>query len=359
MIADILHKIKEFESEESYPYSPRPSLAGPERCIRFLDYYRQGYERKPFPGRFMVVLEDSSIHEALIQDIINRSAFRLHSSQMKVECGAVNGVPIIGHIDGIVTDLFGQDRLLEIKALSHFVFQEIWAGAMPLDYIYQTCLYLRGLHEINPDIREAILLIKNKNQSQFCEIVLNYQFDADSLVIKEMVHSTGERKAINQTINNAAGSVIAKFTEVEQYASEQRLHDRQYAKDNWHCQYCPFGEECWLGWEEEIESREVDVTLPGEYADTAKYYKELGGQISDLEKEKDMVKGKLKGILQKYNAKKAIAGEYVIAHSLRSKETIDQTRIPATILEQAKVKNPVEVVTVSKVAKVTKVAKVN
>jgi len=335
ILADLLHKIAEFDREETYPYSPRPSLSGPERCIRQMDYYAQGHERKPFPGRFVTVLDDSSWHEALIKDWIRKSAFQIHSEQMGVQCGMVNGKPINGHIDGIITDILGTDRLLEIKAISHFGFLDVWNGHLPLDYITQTCLYLSGVKEINPEINQGLLFIKNKNQAQYLEILIRYDGETDSAILVNMILSTGEMKTLNQIIERITQTSIEKFEEIELFREEKKLHDRPYEKDSWRCQYCPYGELCWQGWEEEFEAMKIDAVLPDEFADTCRYFMETDGHIKDMEKEKEKLKAEIKKSLKENNARKAEAGEYIITNSLQSKKSINQEKIPPVILENA------------------------
>ncbi len=352
MLSEILHKVAGFEAEEDHPYHPRPSLSGPQRCIRSLDYYRQGYEKKPFPGRFVVVLEDSTIHEMLVKDLIQKSAFQVHSEQMKVTCATVDGKPMTGSIDGIVTDILGVDRLLEIKALSHFGFLDIWNGHLPVDYIYQTSLYARGLHEFNPETHEAILLVKNKNQGQFCEIQLEYDFNNDSTLVKKMILSTGEERVINETINNVVSSTVARFEEIERYAQEKKLHDRQYERDNWHCMYCQFGEQCWSTWEEEFEERVDSITLPTEVqndlATAARYYKQKGAEVTEMEKEKDALSNNIKATMKFYNCKTTEVEEYRISVKLQSRAGIDKEKIPPVILAEAATKSTFEVLRVDK-----------
>lgn len=342
LLADILHKIAEFESDESYPYGPRPSLAGPERCIRQLDYYAQGYDRQAFPGRFITVMDDSSWHEQLIKDWIRKSAFQIHSEQMEIICGNMKG-----HIDGIITDILDVDRLLEIKAISHFGFQDVWNGHLPLDYITQTCLYLKGIIEINPEVNEALLFIKNKNQSQYLEIQIQYDAEMDEAILIEMILSTGERKELNQTINNPVTKAMQKFEQIESYKIEKKVHDRQYEKDSWRCQYCPYGELCWSTYEEEFETRETDIQLPAEFAITCKYFLETKMHIKEMEEESDKLKTSIKETLKQANARKAEAGDYIITNRLQSKKSINYDKIPPMILEAARGVTTFEVLTIN------------
>ncbi len=346
MLADVLHKVAEFDREEEWVYSPRPSLAGPERCIRSLDYYAQDYERKPFPGRFITVLDDSSWHEQLIKDWIRKSAFQIHSEQMEVACGIVNGKSVRGHIDGILTDIILIDRLLEIKAISHFGFQDVWNGHLPLDYITQSCLYLKGLRETIPDLQEALLFIKNKNQSQYLEILISLD-GSDCATLKEIILSTGERKPINQKIENVTGSALARFEEIERYRQEKKVHPRIYEKSHWRCQYCPYGELCWEGWEEEIENM-VEGQADEEFETMCRYYKETSAHVSEMEKEKDNMNGQIKGYMKEHGWNKTVAGEYTALLDIRRKKALDQTLIPPAILAQAQKENAFEVLTVKR-----------
>ncbi len=96
MIAEVILKVAGFEKED-YPYRPRPSCAGPERCLRSLCYWAQGYKRKKPSDRFYAVMDDSSWHEELTLDFLRKSSFKVHSEQMVVECGELihKGAPFV------------------------------------------------------------------------------------------------------------------------------------------------------------------------------------------------------------------------------------------------------------------------
>ena len=85
MLADVLVKVAGFEKEDHGLYTPRPSLAGPERCIRQIVYWANGTpEDRTIGDRFIMVLDDSSWHEHLTADWIRQSAYTLHSEQMHI-----------------------------------------------------------------------------------------------------------------------------------------------------------------------------------------------------------------------------------------------------------------------------------
>ncbi|MCM8765940.1 MAG: hypothetical protein NC920_03735, partial [Candidatus Omnitrophica bacterium] len=122
----------------------------------------------------------------------------LQTEQRGVECGKVThkGAPFIikGKIDGIITDLAGVDRLLEHKAVNHFSFERYSLEEFPLDYLTQMVFYFVGLSKIQPEIREGILLIKNKNTSQYLEFFVDYDISEDLLRVIEVIRSDGMRR---------------------------------------------------------------------------------------------------------------------------------------------------------------------
>lgn len=134
MLAELIHPLAAMGAQE-WPYRPRPSSAGPNQCVRKLVYHALEFPRRQAHGRFLVVLDDSSWHEELTLNWIEQSAFQLRDRQTEVICGETvfAGEPytILGHIDGIVTDLLGIDRLLEHKAIEHFIFQRYAEGDYP------------------------------------------------------------------------------------------------------------------------------------------------------------------------------------------------------------------------------------
>jgi len=116
LISEVILKVAGMEAEESKPYYPRPSIAGPERCLRQMVYWASNTPRdKRISDRAIVVMNDSSFHETLTEDWLNKTAFRLHSQQMEVEIAELDfyNPPFIlkGHIDGIITDMLGFEAL--------------------------------------------------------------------------------------------------------------------------------------------------------------------------------------------------------------------------------------------------------
>jgi hypothetical protein len=162
-----------------------------------------------------------------------------------------------------------------------------------------------------------------------------------------MILSTGERKAINQTIENICSDALKRFEEVEQYKLEKKVHDRQYDKDHWRCQFCQYGEICYENYEEEFNERLEEGTLPEDFIDNLRYYLELNGHISEMEKEKDQIRDQVLEELKKQNAKLARLGEYTVTVRLQSRTSIDK-EAPPELLKRCTKQTFNEVLTIRK-----------
>lgn len=337
MIADILAKVAGFEKEEDHKYYPRPSLAGPERCIRQMVYWGSDIPKdKEISDRLMMTMDDSSWHEHLSADWLRKSAFQLSSEQMKVITDIGKG-----SIDGILTDILMQDYHYEHKALSHFTFVRYWAGEYPLDYITQTCLYNKGLRKDNPEITTSILLIKNKNTAQYIDYKIFYDAEKDSACILEVCHSNGKRKTGEPylfVMENIISDAVKKFALIEQHIIEKTLPDRQYEMDHWRCNYCLWSETCWADYEKEYAKLAEDVKLEGEVVDLCRLYLQLVNTEQDAKGHKEELRSKIVSLLKEQGIKKGKTGDgkpgdytvnYIVSSQRRIKKTED---IPQELL---------------------------
>ncbi len=349
MLAEIIEKIAGFEAKGSQ-YYPRPSLAGPERCLRQLVYMAKGIQGKKKEDRFHLILDDSSWHEELTLDWLRKSAFKVHSEQLAIECGTVKwkgrDFPLKGHIDGIITDVQGKDYLLEHKAINHFSFQKYLEKDYPLDYLTQCCLYIVGLQKINPEIDEGILLIKNKNTSQYLEFRLHYDSKKDFLNVSEICGSNGYRRE-GTTFENLYNSAIERLNQVEYYRNINDLPPRQYTLNDWQCSYCAYNDICYKDYEKEFSQLE-SVTLPEDYHSLLNEYNVLDEQKKIAEKRIEEIKEELKKILQKANAKTAIAGGFIISRNLQSRKQINKDKIPPELLTEIYEEKMIETLTIKK-----------
>lgn len=324
-------KLAEMEGTKEYDFKPRPSSAGPDRCIRSMVYHGLKIPRNPFPGRAVLILNDSSWHEELTADWLRKSTFQLHSEQMEVKCRP----PMrYGHIDGILTDFFKVDRLWEHKAINHFTFQRYWGGEFPMDYLTQTAIYTAGIQrESNPDLKEAILLIKNKNTAQYLEFLCRYKPDTLTIISKTL--STGETEKLNFIIPNIVSEACEKFNKTLGYIEKKTLPKRPYDIDDWHCEYCGWGETCWKNYEKEFELLQTDQMLSNEVGDMVRYRKETSAHRLEMQKEEDELKNKIIKLMENNNIRSGRTNEYILELKLAEKKNLDKSLIPSNLLKEA------------------------
>jgi len=259
MFADLINQLaKTYQEERKGDYYARPSSAGPEKCIRALAYNANGMKGSQLPGRAILTFDDSSWHEELTLDWMNKMAFSNHSEQMPVDLPApgVNksghfcrsckkDIPpetIHGHIDWIATDPLMNDWLVEHKALSMFGSQRC-EKEFPMDYLTQASIYSASLQRIQPDLHRVILIIKNKNTAQYIEFECDYDASLDCLTIHRRIISRGDAPAdvhkIEEKIENIVGDALLKFKAIDELALNHKIPPRQYDRDrDWHCGYC-------------------------------------------------------------------------------------------------------------------------
>jgi len=239
-----------------------------------------------------------------------------------------------GQIDCIATDeINNRDWLIEHKAINHFTFQKYWNGEVPMDYFAQTMIYFESLLKVAP-LSGAVLLVKNKNTSAYLEyLIVNHK------VIKR-TNSNGEVIEMDIDLLNIVKESCDKFNKVNDYISKKTLPPRQYfIGDNWQCEYCGWGKRCWENYKKEFTELKTDIMLPGDVADMLRYYKELGAQKGDIEKEYKDLSGKIKKTMKEIGAREGRAGEYIAKLSLMEVMRLDKELIPADIREAASVKS--------------------
>lgn len=349
MLAELIEKIAGFEVKESSFY-PRPSLAGPERCLRQLVYMARGVPAKKKEDRFHLVLDDSSWHEELTLDWLRKSVFKVHSEQLTVECGIVQwqGKPFMlkGHIDGIITDLAGKDYILEHKAINHFTFQRYLEKEFPMDYLTQCCLYIVGLQKLNPEIKDGVLLIKNKNTAQYLEFNLSYDSKSDLLIVNEICDSNGYRRE-GMEFHGLYTQAIERLNQIEYFRANGNLPPRQYTLDDWQCSYCGYNEICYENYEEEFNSLNT-VELPNEFSGLLTEYDILNEQKKTAEARIEEIKEEIKNYLIKSQAKIGKAGDYIIYRNLQFRKQINKEKIPPELIPEIYEEKMIEVLSIKK-----------
>lgn len=362
MLAEIIPAMAEqFEQEESH-FSYRPSIMGPERCRRQLVYFGLGFERKPLPGRSLLVFDDSNWHEQLTLDRLRRSAYHFHSEQLHVnvptgfawlperkcttiidgkECGQI--IPfgcVAGHIDGLFTDVLGVDRLFEHKAINHFTFGKYWAGEIPWDYMVQCCDYILGLQEIAPGLREFVLLIKNKNTSAFMEFRCSYDITADTVTIIDRTYSTGEVVEMNVVQEGILKAAFEKMVDVFMRISGKHLPKREYSFDSWRCEYCGYVMTCYENYEQEFKELQAEGAMPQEIGDTISYWKECAARRLTEEREEKKLRAEVVRLVDNAEMRGGTAGPWLVEVDLEMRTTYDTSKLPKSVRDSIAVTKP-------------------
>lgn len=372
IIADILHKIcsMKFEDEEKKTYHPRPSLAGPQRCLRQMVYMSRHEPAKKLLGRTLVVFDDGIWHEELTLNLLRQSVFTPHSEQMGItipealsfmpegawKCGVceqtINSRDFHGHIDALIVDPLGVDRLIEAKALSHFGTEGILKGELPFDYFAQMSAYMRGLQQDNPDLKEGLLLIKNKNNGGYVEFICSYDTASDIFIVMSRTDHNGERADIGLTILNATRDIFARFAAVEKHRKEGTLPEREYPIDHWRCQYCAFPQ-CWDGWVQEHAALAEDAALEDEVVNMLRYEREVALHESSAKKERDEIKEKIKEFLKDKGIRSGRAGGYCVTWTVEKQKRFNKELLPPGVYACAMEDVPVEKLSIRKDKKET------
>lgn len=343
MIAEILHKVANFERKSS-PYRIRPSLASPEieeigykgRCKRQMVYHCLNFPVDNINERMQTVFDDSSFHELLTYDLVRKTAFKLRDSQFKVNCGFFG----FGSIDGILTDLLGVDYLWEHKAINHFSFLRLEKEELPIDYVVQCCIYILGLQEYLPTLDKAILLIKNKNTAQYLEFLIQYDKSKDIAVLIHKLSSIDQKKiALNIKLPNLLTRAKQKFEFVEQKAKENTLPKRDYTISDWQCQYCGYKNTCWQDYTTEFKQLGENVELNQALETQLDHLLELKMHIKEMEKEKETIEEMVKKTMKDNEARMATTPNYALILSLVKTQRIDKNKIADDILKQATIES--------------------
>ena len=371
MLADTLLKVlaMKFQEEAEHKYRPRPSMAGPERCIRQTVYSAMGESKRPLPGRAVAVFSDSSWAEETTADLIRQSAYQIHSEQMPITipdafpwrtkghwvcdvCGEkIPNKDCHGHIDYIVTDMMAVDHLVEHKALSHFGFEGMMNGSLPLDYFTQLAIYMNGAQRLNPDLQSGILLVKNKNQSGYLEFTCQYHLKTDTFTVLERIHHTGDRQTLNLSYKKIVESAFFKFASVEGYRKAKVLPDRPYDYDHWRCQYCQFTKTCWQNYVPEFNEMSTDaVVAEGHIVELIDKERDLAQGESVLIKKRKALRVDIKKVLKEHDIRHAFIGEkWELTWKAGTMEKLDPELLHPSDRKKATIEVPTDRLTIKKV----------
>jgi hypothetical protein len=335
-------------------YRPRPSMAGPERCLRQIVYKGLGVEGAPFSSRLAMVLRDGEAHERVSIDVLRHTLLHIHSEQHALDlhnalpwraeyppytcsvCPPVDGHPrsipattLHGHLDYLGRDLYGEDHLGEHKGVVSHVFKRYWDGEKePLDYFTQNVFYFRGLQEQGLPIHHGGLLIKNKDTSAYLEFELEYDYERDILTVPVITYAPGlEQRWINKTYEGLYHHAIEKFRLADRHIVERTLPDRLEDPDDSRCLYCPFDEICWAGYEPPPLTE--DLLLPDHLLPVAKELLALEEELKPKLDRQDQLKSTLIKELTVLHATRASRPDIEVKLSASTQVRLDQERLPA------------------------------
>ena len=352
MFIEAIHGAAQMGLSES-TYRPRPSMAGPERCLRQLVYKGLHVEGTPFGARLAMVLEDGSAHEQVSIDVLKHTLLQIHSEQRPINldqalpwrsecpsytcsvCPPNNGQPRIipattlhGHLDYLGRDLFEQDHLGEHKGVVSHIFKRYWEGDKePLDYFTQVVFYFRGLHEEGIPIDDGGLLIKNKDTSAYLEFELRYNYDLDQLSVPVITYAPGlEQRMVNKTYIGLYAQAIDKFRLADQHIAARTLPARLDDDDDIRCVYCPYQEPCWEGYEPPVLTGEL--LLPEPLIPLASELFTLEEELKPKKQRQEQLKTTLIKELTVLKANHALAPNLEVTITQSSQERIDQDRLP-------------------------------
>jgi len=348
-------RIEKAEEDTNSIYRPRVSNSG--SCPRALTYAARGYDAKPHSGRMALLFEDGNVHEDITIRWLEKTDYKVTHNQLGLDIAEVNGAPegswrcescerdvkfstLHGHIDGLIlTDEIS--LLFEHKGLGQFAFDNLNNEA-PEGYIGQCCCYIVGLENAGIELESAVLIVKNKNTSEYRQINVTYDKATDTAVAyntwsgRETYHSDVVKK------------VISLHEVVEEYRgkSEDEFPARPYESNDWHCRFCRYSDECWSGYVEEFSSYSEEKEIPET--------DELYSMLDDLDKIKSEervlksnardLRGRILSRIADLEIKSGKCGD--MKFSLRSfnKKTVDNSLIPESILEAATKFQPIQTI---------------
>ena len=265
--------------------------------------------------------------------------FVLHSTQLEVKAGREFGLEITGHIDGILKSPSETEYLAEFKGINTFTWDRHVRGSeLPISYFVQCAVYLRGLYAVAPHITEGLLLEKNKNSEAMLEYHLAYDFQRDLLTVLTRTTHLGERVVMGNEYPHIVQNAIERFLAARQHAGAGTLPDRPagYSEQSFPCSYCPFATQCWAGYVETFKAEAgVKVFEGHEAADIrsmAIEYLDVRRAVTSKEAVLDGLRETLLGVMQKYQAKKGLAGEFVLSYSINERlGKLDMKSLPEQI----------------------------
>lgn len=243
----------------------------------------------------------------------------------------IDGDVLHGHIDGVIDD-GNRYYLFEHKGLGDYGFENL-SREFPKGYITQCCSYIRGLQNAGFEISSALLLIKNKNNSEYRQIYIEYDNQLD------IARAENEWNGNVDIFSEVVGQLVDLHKQVAlARIPGTNLPTRPYDQEDWHCTYCSYFETCWSGIKTDLLSRRSGASLSRE-SDLGRAIKELSEARTEkaetAEKEKQ-AKKKIHLLLAEQGIRSGETEEYKFWISPFDKKYIDEASIPVDVLETAR-----------------------
>lgn len=337
-------------------YRPRPSLAGPERCIRQLVYKGRGVPEPPPGRRLAMIFRDGHAHEDTSLEFLQDSAFLIHGEQLPIdienaywwrtdhasfrcpECSKAAGhdvwIPatrLHGHIDALATTLVGDTYLFEHKSVVSHFFRRYWEeGKTPFDYFTQVVIYLRGLKEKGIVISAGALVIKNKDTGAILEFEFTYNHDDDVLTITAIIKAPGhEYKRVHHEYPSLYEEALRRFEEVDRHIANKTLPARLDNPDDIRCEYCGHRDLCWEDYEAPTLTERL--LIPESLKSQAEEFIELDDRLSPLEKRHKELKDTLKAEFGQLHIAQAYVGDRILDLATVMQTRLDEARLPVML----------------------------
>ncbi len=337
-------------------YRPRPSSAGPERCLRQLVYKGRGVPEPPPGRRLAMIFRDGHAHEDTSLEFLKDSAFLMHSQQLPIDidnaywwrgdkpsyrcpdCSRAAGhdvwIPptrLHGHIDALATTILGDTYLFEHKAVVSHFFRRYWEeGKTPLDYFTQVVMYLRGLKEKGIVITAGALVIKNKDTGAILEFEFSYTHEPDMLTITAIIKAPGhEYKPVCHQYPGLYEQALRRFEEVDRHITNRTLPPRLESSDDIRCEYCGHRDLCWEDYEAPTLTERL--IIPETLKAQAEEFIELDDRLAPLKKRHKDLKDTIKAEFGHLHIAQAYVGDRILALATVMQTRLDESRLPVML----------------------------
>lgn len=339
---------REEKAKEDNDFLYRPRVSNSGSCPRALTYAARGYEAKQHSGRMALLFEDGNVHEDVTIKWLEKTDYKVSHNQMGLDVAEIEGAPegtwycascdrsiplstLHGHIDGLImTDEIS--LLFEHKGLGQFAFDNLNNEA-PVGYIGQCCAYIVGLGNAGMDFDQAVIVVKNKNTSEYRQVNVTYDKESDQATA---VNTWSGKVTYHYDV---VKQIIDLHETVEKYRAmgEEDFPDRPYDSTDWHCRFCRYSSTCWENYDIEYNSYKEEEEVP----DTDELYFALEELDEVKSKEKELkaqakeLRAKVLKRINELGVKSGKCGDVKFALKSFDKKTIDNDLIPESVLDKA------------------------